>query len=288
MGAIDFYNTTEQYLKKVAKSYGVTDLTKYYDSTDFYKSSFVNNYKGLSRVFIQMAFHAQNATMISNIVNFKKNLTFLDELTFKFNPKKFNEEYNTGNRDRDVQALVEKLKYDENTNPNGLHWDSNKNKREKKDVIAKRYASCLLDCSEYLNQFNTENDVVNDLIQHYTNNNYRELVEYFRKKFKRGSGISVALACDFLKEFNKKFDLPKPDTHIMDTLGKYKNCKYKQSVNGALDCIGDFIALVNEINTQLKKPITVYQLDRMIWLICSNKFFLDNIQDAKSEYLKQI
>jgi len=289
MDAIKFYKTTENYLNKVAKSRGVTNLTKYYSLTDFHKGGFVNNYQELSQVFVQMAFHAQNATMISNIVNFEKNLAFLDKLTFGFEPKKFLKKYSSNDREKDVEKLVEVFRYDEKKNPHGLRWNSNKSKPKNKDAIAKRYANCLLDCSKYLSQFNIRQDVVDDLLKHYTNNDYRKLVKYFRKNIQ--SGYSVALTCDFLKEFDRKFDLPKPDIHIMDTLTtyyQYDDDYYKKNDSRAFECIDDFVALVEEINTKLKKSITVYQLDRMVWLICSGKFFLDNIQDTKTEYLKQI
>ena len=51
-------------------------------------------------------------------------------------------------------------------------------------------------------------------------------------------------------------------------------------------------ALVDEINGTLRqkgeRTITVYQLDRMIWLICSENFFLHNVESGKEVYIKKI
>lgn len=48
--------------------------------------------------------------------------------------------------------------------------------------------------------------------------------------------------------------------------------------------------LTEKINASLPidKHITVYQLDRMIWLICSGNFYLHNIEDPKTLYLNKL
>ena len=56
------------------------------------------------------------------------------------------------------------------------------------------------------------------------------------------------------------------------------------------ECIGIMQKLVEQINKKLSKEeqITVYQLDRMIWLVCSGNFFLDNTKGYKDRYLKSL
>ena len=65
---------------------------------------------------------------------------------------------------------------------------------------------------------------------------------------------------------------------------------YYNTESKAYECLKEFQKLVKEINQNLKgdNKITVYQLDRMIWLICSGKFFLDTIGLNKADYLKVI
>ena len=76
MKAIEFYEITEDKLNLLAKSKGISDIKKYYELTEFADGSFLNDFSGKSLIFAQVAFHAQNATMMSSIVKFEKKLAF--------------------------------------------------------------------------------------------------------------------------------------------------------------------------------------------------------------------
>lgn len=78
MDAFRFYQITLQQLSEQAQAHGVRDLSRYYELTDYHDGSFLNNLEGKAQVFAQIAFHAQNATMISNIVKFEINFAFLE------------------------------------------------------------------------------------------------------------------------------------------------------------------------------------------------------------------
>ena len=248
----------------------------------------IAKYSGLSQIFAQLAFHAQNATMISSIVNFAKNQDFLNKTLCNFNPKDFLKKYQTCDREKDVKKLVESLRFNKNE---GLKWDSSKSKPENKDAIIMRYANTLLDGAIYINQFKTREEFLGDLLNHYENKNFKKLIQYFRSKVKHG--FSIALTCDFLKEFDIAFsDLAKPDIHIKDTLCVLNGYEddYYSGTKKEYECIENMQTLVAEINENLpsNNKITVYQLDRMIWLICSGRFFLHNTEDSKTQYLKAI
>ena len=155
----------------------------------------------------------------------------------------------------------------------------------------RRYAKTLIEAAAYINRFNSRDKFLEDLLKHYENKNYITLIAYFRKQIT--TGFSVALTCNFLKEFDRNFcDIAKPDIHIKDTLcalyGRKTN--YYQTEKKELECIGEMQELTAEINKCLEKDrqITVYQLDRMIWLICSRNFYLDNNKIDKDKYLKTI
>ena len=182
------------------------------------------------------------------------------------------------------------MRYDANTNPDGLKWNDKKNKTARKDTLITGYAQALIDCAEYLSWFNNREAVKTDLGLHYKDEtDYESLIEYFREKVPHR--FSIALTCDFLKEFDKAFSfLCKPDVHIKDTLCMLLNKKenYYHTPKREYECIGEMQELVSLINEGEENKITVYQLDRMIWLICSENFFLDGIRSAKSEYLSKI
>lgn len=296
MIALEFYNLTKNRLEKLAKDNNVKNLSRYYSLTDFAEGSLLNNYKGMAQIFAQMAFHAQNATMISSIVKFNKNIDLLNEVTFNFDPVKFNSVYNTGNREEDIDKLVEKFRYDEVKNPNGLKWNSSKSKN-RKDGIIRRYSNTLLDRAEFLNKYKNRKQLLDDLKKHYIDKNgnrdCKKLITYFNGGNDVKNGFSIALTCDFLKEFDVLFnDLPKPDIHIKDTLCALYGFDdgYYNSAKKEYECISTMQSIVKYINSEMKSKnkITVYQLDRMIWLVCTGNFFLDNAVDSKTSYISSI
>lgn len=286
LNAIQFYTITKETLEKLALERGIDDLSCYYKLTDKLPEMPIAKYTGMSQIFAQLAFHAQNATMISSIVNFERNQNFLNKTLCNFNPEEFLKKYNKADREKNVKNIVEDLRFKNNE---GLKWDSSKSKPENKDSIVKRYANTLLDGALYLSQFKNRGDFLNDLLKHYKNKDFRKLISYFRGKVKHG--FSIALTCDFLKEFDLNFcDLAKPDIHIKDTLcvlNGYED-NYYSGAKKEFECIENMQSLVMEINENLPtaEQITVYQLDRMIWLICSGRFFLHNTEDSKTQYLR--
>jgi hypothetical protein len=167
-----------------------------------------------------------------------------------------------------IDALVDDLRWND-AMQEGLKWDSTKS--VKKDHIAKLVAQSMFECAEYLIQFNSRQEVLNDLQGHAVST--KSLIEYFSSKIK--TGFSVALSCDFLKEFDVCFEyLPKPDVHIRNVIEALKGRSYQKDI----DLVTEVQTMVSNINTQLTSkgdaPITVYQLDRMIWLVCTGNFFI--------------
>lgn len=290
MTSIEFFKTTEHHLEKLAHEKGISDLSRYYELTDYHQGSFLNSYSGMVKVFAQIAFHAQNATLVSNIVCFERNVEFLSENLCGFNPTLFCEEFKSDEREESVKKIVEKLRFNQQTGK-GLKWNSQKSKSGKKDTIMCRYANTLIDAAEFLKKYQSRTEFLNALLKRYEHNNYKGVIAFFRNNISHG--FSIALTCDFLKEFDAAFsDLPKPDIHIKDTLcsflGHERN--YYNTEKKELECIEDMQRIVKEINDALSqdKKITVYKFDRMIWLICSGNFYLDDIADYKNRYLREI
>jgi hypothetical protein len=267
MTDFEFYHFTKSTLEKMADLRGITnvELKKYYSHTDHF-CEFYNDLSDIPQVFAQMTFHMQNATMISNIVKFEKNYSLLKSVTFGFNPTDFLGHYS--NATTRINDFVNDLRWNPSINI-GLKWNSQKSTN--KDAIAKRFAQSMFECAEYLSNFNTRQEVLNDLKCHSTSTN--SLIHYFKSKI--NTGFSVALTCDFLKEFDTYFEfLPKPDIHIKNVIEALKKCEYKKDI----DLVEEVQRITRNINVQLTaqgdSPITVYQLDRMIWLVCTGNFFI--------------
>ncbi len=96
------------------------------------------------------------------------------------------------------------------------------------------------------------------------------------------SGIQFTLACDFLKECG--YDYPKPDVHVTDVF---------EHIIGTRDTYSVFKAV---IQYAAELQMSAYQLDKMIWLVCSGNFYLDKnktgdrikITDKKDELIKTL
>lgn len=286
-----FYELTRDTLSKLAKSHGLEekDLKKYYETTDFYYDSnsdskdwkyakFLNSLgNSLSGVFFQMAAHAANTPRMANIIKFEQNLKFLNEKLCDFNPIKLLEAYKGEDR---VAVLVNTLRYNEETGE-GLIWSIEKSKKHK-DLMMTRYCNILLTSAEYLKNFNDREEVIKDLYDHYVRTDYKSLIKYFIDKTAYGQ----TLACDCLKEMDKKFSfLCKPDIHIIDTM----NAVYGKIAKNTYDYIEEMRCLVEQINAvNSKELITVYRLDKMIWLVCSGNFYLDKSENVKKIYVDKI
>ena len=280
----EFYTEIKNTLETIAqlKNIPLNELECYYSHTDQH-CKFYKELSGIERIFAQMLFHAQNATLISNIVKFDKNYEFLKGVACGFNPKKFLEKFCENKTLEESQnEIVEALR-------KGLVWDSTKSKKNK-DSIAKRYANTMIECAKYLRDFNSENAVLDDLNKN--NKTCEGLISYFMSKIR--TGFSVALSADFLKEYNSAFDFPKPDIHIKDVIiaknGKKEG--YYNSPKKEFELINEIIEITNDVNKELKsrgqKPITVYQLDRMIWLVCTENFFLHKKISGKQDFIERI
>ena len=290
MKPIDFYRITKQHLEAQARKKGVRNLGRYYTLTDFQKCEFLPRYSETAQVFAQIAFHAQNATLLSNIVRFEKNIGFLSTALCGFDPKRFSAKFPAADRERSVQALVEALRFDPAAQT-GLVWNAEKSKSGQKDTLIRRYANTLIDAAAFVGQFSSRAAFLQDLLNHYPNQDPAKVIAYFRKKVSHG--FSVALTCDFLKEFDQSFSgLSKPDVHIKDTLCALYGRKpgYYNSAKKELYSISEMQKLVDAINEELppEENITVYILDRMIWLVCSGKFFLDDAGNDKERYIQAI
>ena len=274
----------EERLKIVAKYKNISDkeVNKYFKLTDYQLKS-ISSFKkdSIEQVFAQFSLHAQNATMIKNIVNFEKNFDFLKSVFCDFNPTLFLHIYNVkNNREKAALNLVEKLRYSENENPSGLKWK--KDKSVKPDTLIRRYVEAMIDGAIFF-----ENKSKKELLLRFKelyDKGYKYLIEYFMENIKHG--FSIALTCDFFKELDTYFDIPKPDIHLKAVIGKFKGKIYKNK-DWEYRCIEDFLGIVLSLNSQGIK-INCYKLDKMIWLCCTSDFYLDEKVNNKNILLKKI
>ena len=282
----EFYELVKEKLDDMASVRGLSDteINKYYGLTDRYCEFYTDPHLSeIGKVFAQIAFHAQNGTMISSIIKFNVNYNKMKVITYNFNPSAFLAVY--GGQDG-VDKLVSAFK------SQGFKWDSSKSKEKNKDGIVKRYSTTLISAANYLSEKPDREAILNELRGWLPpDRDYSVLIKKFRKEMKAGFG--VPLACDFIKEFDEEFsDLIKPDAHLVDVMNAFRNFNYGKNDKTKLQLVSDVQEMVKDINRELvsrdEGEITAYQLDRMIWLICSDNFYLHQTGSLKSDFINII
>lgn len=274
INSVEFYKYLNDNLKKLCSLYNILNINDYFSLTD-YQNPRIKSLSEVNQAFAQYILHAQNATIISSIVDFNKNFEFLKSTFCEFNPRKLLVKYEvlTTKRNIAIKRIIEDLRFNSDSQK-GLKWDVKKS--EKPDTIITRFANSVIDGALYFNRFNSKQEIIDDFDSEYKGN-VKALISYTKKQFKHG--FSVALCCDFLKELDSRFDLPKPDVHLMDVMAEIKGRipkYYEASEEKAYECIEDFLSLVEQIKEDpSNSSLTAYKLDRIIWLCCTGDFFLE-------------
>lgn len=95
-------------------------------------------------------------------------------------------------------------------------------------------------------------------------------------------GIGFALACDALKELGF-IDYPKPDVHLIEI--------FSQLGLSEADPISVFETIVEmaEVCKDVDPESSPYKVDKILWLICSGRFYLDDISVGrhKDEFIEK-
>lgn len=87
-------------------------------------------------------------------------------------------------------------------------------------------------------------------------------------------GIQFALACNWLKELGLTY-YPKPDIHMVKVFSALGICEENQ-----IECYKAMIALAKKCN------VNTYQLDKVVWLICSGNYYRQPNVEIKSKKLR--
>mgnify|MGYP000910513740 FL=1 len=84
------------------------------------------------------------------------------------------------------------------------------------------------------------------------------------------SGIGFSLACDCLKELGY-VNYPKPDVHLIDVFSGL-GLSERNPIS-----VFEAIVRMSDDCKEIDESITPYKIDKIIWLICSGRFYQDDI-----------
>ena len=267
-----FYNATYAYLLDKAKAHNISqaELEKYF-VPETGNGEFFRTYaqKNLNNLLFRFAFHSQNSSQVRKIIKFP---TEIHDIQQQVRLRKFQaffcdfDPHRLLNQYTDVQALFADF-----ITEFGFPETSSLSKTgDYKRGVPYKYCRSVYTAAALLAQ-------------------YKDYAAFIKKLRSCGDmapiyisfevyGLSVALACDFIKELPEKgFDLPKPDTHILEVLFALGYLEKKDGDIAKYQAIKQFRELVAELK-KVDSKMTSYKLDKMLWLICSETFYNhDNI-----------
>ena len=280
MNYVAFYEKTMEYLRERAAAHNVSEEElKLYFSPETGNGDLYLCYGGrtVENLFFRFAFHAQNATMIREVIRFPRvqgtprRLAF-EEVLCGFDPAAVIERYHNSEEEL-FDAFVSKI--------GGFKIGA-----DYKKSLPYAYSTSLMSAARLLTRapFNTYDGFVDTLVSYGALAPVFISFEVYR--------FDIALACDLIKELGI-IDLPKPDVHIREVLFELGLIRTRAGTKADYLSIRAIDGIVSEVRTKYP-TVTAYEIDKMIWLVSTETFYIhDDVRNSKDtkrkaylEYIK--
>jgi len=252
-----FYTTLTKMLLSMAASLELSesDLQKYFHAEDRFNIHAVD--VQMSSINERLVYSIQNRNMMPSVINYAGRRDAMAQAWFAFSPYEIANHFND---EKQLYAELRKHCSDLKDTPSRL-WDV--------------FCKGVLSAARLFAQFEDINQL-RSVFDMFQQNSWTK-VALPAMLAKEVSGIQFALSCDFLKEIG--YDYPKPDVHIMEVVKEYEGAELDELT---------VMQKVMSYAEQLK--ITTYKLDKMMWLVCSGNFYLDekSVTGKKDQFLKEI
>lgn len=258
----EFYEETKKCFEAAGKKHGISvnELQKYLSPCSL---PFENrNINDIRRIFLRLCFHSQNATRIKNVIKYDANCSSIRAITFDYDCDKVLKKYNSY---LDIElALLS-------------HGISAKGKKS-----ISNYAKSIYSSAKFVSGYKDYNEFKNEMIKDGLNAPYTVANKVY--------GIGYTLGCDFLKELDTSFDICKPDKHVGECI-KYFISNFEAKIDQLQN---EFLKITKSINKAIPNlNISNYSLDKMIYLICSENFYLhdnkkNNTDKHRLDYINHL
>ena len=256
-----FYDLSMKYLIEKAAAHNVTgaSLEDYFVPAPEKKNVYIpDDYiEGtMNNLLWRLLFHAQNTGQKRNVIGLEVR----------------EKEFKTVLCDFDYERIISSYE-----NPAELYDSIIKKTGVKKPTdarrsLAYRFARTTFDCCNVLKKYDSYDEFYNTMERE---GDYAPLCLSLMIY-----DYGYALACDFLKELNPRFDFAKPDVHIRGVISEFCPETRKSDDNIESYLVGQ---KMKEIAGEI--GCSVYKLDKIIWLICTETFYNhDNVKNTKSEH----
>ena len=247
------YKYAKEYLRSILpKGLEEKDLEKYYIGDNF-------KFDTLEEVFVQLISSAQNYQGMPNSIKFYERFEDIKDFLYNFDCCK-------------IANLEDTELYYKFRNRFNI-----KSKDSKMNSWLK-WSKSIIDAAKFINNFKDVEDFKKFVsLYDYNTITRMSLPLLISSKIR---GIGFALACDFLKELGY-VNYPKPDVHIIDIF-TYLRLADNNPIN-----IFEAVIRMYEDCKEIDENVTPYKIDKILWLISSGRFYLDNItiNRHKEEFL---
>lgn len=217
------------------------------------------NYKSLRDIYVQIIHSAQNYQSMPNVINFAKRKDKIEEILYGFDYSHVQE--------LSVEELYQRFR-------NEFHVTSTDSKRNS----WYKWSHSIVDAANFMNDFVDINDFKEFVGRFDYNVSTRMALPLLIST--KISGIGFALACDLLKELGFT-NYPKPDVHMKDVFSGIGLSEW--------DDYSNFEAITRMANFCSKDDasVTPYKVDKVFWLICSGRFYLEKPEEIRVHSKKQ-
>lgn len=235
----EVYHDAFEYLKDIVPS--TVNLEAYFISDRI-------DYCGLEDIFEQFVQSAQNYQMMPKVINYKDRREKVKDILSGFDV-------------RAVAKMDPSELYEQFVHQFGLKESTDKRNSWRK------WSKSIVESAQFLCEFRNVDDFVGFVKCFDYNVHTRMALPLLISN--KIHGIGFALACDLLKELGFT-SYPKPDVHLIEVFNALGLSKAEP--------IDTFEAIVHMSDACRKEDpsVTPYKVDKVFWLICSGRLYLEN------------
>lgn len=249
----ELYNELVTMVEKLAEIAGVNK----HQLQCYYFPEGTKQLNGENGFLNRLAISLQNSGMMRNSIKYDdiNNRSVIKNVLCNYNALKANNRYKSW-KDIYYSMLASGIK--------------DKGLKKKKESNWEKYCRGLYDGLRFLTKRNGEK-TINKLIDTDNTIYLNDNIDMIKTIAKEIHGLGFALTCDWLKECGCMW-LAKPDVHIKTVVNYMDNGNLNVQISDS-DVIKRVYQWAEVID---RKDVTPYKIDKIIWLLCTGNFYLNN------------
>lgn len=219
--------------------------------------------KNVSDIFERFIISAQNYQSMPNVIKFAERKEVVKKILYNYDLDKILKNWDAESLYRHFRKMFKVSSADTRQNS----WF--------------KWSNSIIDSAKFLNEFNNV-DKFKQFVGLFKFNVHTRMALPLLISHKI-KGVGFALACDALKELGLT-EYPKPDVHLLDIFSSL-GLKARNEI-----AVFETIVKISEKCRETDKSVTPYKIDKILWLICSGRYYHHNIETKsyKKEFIESL